>query len=110
MQGKYLICATAALSALGLSGCMTNPPGADRTAAIYSCSGGTRLSVNFLDNGALVGVNGARRVPFRSTPANSGQIYEGPRGQRLAVDGGSITWNTAARSAAETCSPTVQPR
>lgn len=113
MQGKYLIYTTAAAAALGLSGCMTPNPGggnADRMAAMYSCSGGTQLSVNFLDNGALVAVNGGRRVPFQSTPANSGQIYEGPNGQRLAVNGGSIMWNTAARIAAETCSPVRQPR
>jgi len=112
MHSKYLICLAATSAALGLSGCMTTNPGgnADRLAATYGCSGGTQLSVNYLDNGALVAVNGGRRVPFQSTPANAGQIYEGPSGQRLAVNGSSIMWNTAARIAAETCTPVPQPR
>ena len=112
MQNKYLICLAATAATLSLSGCMTTNPGgnADRLAAMYGCSGGTQLSVNYLDNGALVAVNGGRRVPFQSTPANAGQIYEGPNGQRLAVNGGSIMWNTAARIAAETCTPVPQPR
>ena len=112
MNGKYLVCLTAAFAAVGVSGCMTTMPvgNADRLAAMYRCSGGTQLSVNFLENGALVAVNNGQRAPFRSTPANAGQIYEGPNGQRLAVNGGSIMWNTAARIAAETCSPMAQPR
>ena len=112
MQSKYLIGLTATLAAGSVSGCMTTMPGgnADRLAAMYRCSGGTQLSVNYLENGALVAVNGGQRVSFQSTPANAGQIYEGPNGQRLAVNGGNIMWNTAARIAAETCFPMLQPR
>ena len=109
MHSKHFA-ATAIIAALSLSGCMSMNPSPGRTAALYRCSGGTQLAVNYLASGALVGVNGGRQLPYRSTAANAGQVYEGPAGQRLAVNGGSITWNGAARSAPETCTPAMQPR
>ncbi|MFA6218324.1 MAG: MliC family protein [Erythrobacter sp.] len=88
-----------ALAALA-AGCMTDRP--DITGTTYKCSGGTELRVDYLARGALVSVNGARGIPFKQTPSNAGAIYENG-GMRLAREGNTVTWNTAQRSAAETC-------
>lgn len=55
-----------------------------------------------LREGALVRVNGGLALPFRQTPSNAGAVYESG-GNRLARDGNMVTWNTAVRTAPETC-------
>ncbi len=82
------------------AGCMTDRPAV--TGISYSCSGGTELRVDYLRNGALVSVNGARSIPFKRTPSTSGATYENGA-MRLARSGNSVTWNTAQRSAPEAC-------
>lgn len=82
------------------AGCMTDRPALTGTS--YTCSGGTELRVDYLRNGALVSVNGARSIPFKQTPSTSGATYESGA-MRLARTGNSVTWNTAQRSAPETC-------
>ncbi|MGQ3102046.1 MAG: MliC family protein [Sphingopyxis solisilvae] len=76
----------------------------------YECDRGTRLKVDFVKNGALVGVNGARAQLMRSTPAASGAIYENRAGWRLHTKGNEAMWNTALRSSPETCRQVAVPR
>ncbi|MBK6411619.1 MliC family protein [Sphingopyxis sp.] len=90
----------AAIAATLLSGCMTTQPA--NLGTTYECDRGTRLQVSYLREGALVRINGARAIPFRETPSNAGSVYESA-GNRLARNGNTVTWNTAARSAPETC-------
>lgn len=95
---------TTALAATGvalLAGCMTPTPPAN-LGTTYECDRGTRLQVSYLREGTLVRVNGARAIPFRQTPSNEGSVYENG-GNRLARNGNTVTWNTGARSAPETC-------
>ena len=40
---------------------------------------------------------------LKSTPANRGQIYENRNGARLHRNGNDVMWNTALRSAPESC-------
>lgn len=94
-------------TALALGGCMSTPP--RNTGTSYECSGGTRLKVDYVGNGALVRVNGGRTLVLKSTPANSGQIYENKTGARLARNGNEVTWNTALRTAPESCRPVYTP-
>lgn len=82
-----------------LSGCMTTLAGRGTT---YECDRGTRLQVSYLREGALVRVNGGLATPFKQTPSNAGEVYESGA-NRLARNGNTVTWNTAARTAPETC-------
>lgn len=92
---------TLALAGAGLlSGCMTSQP--VNLGTTYECDRGTRLQVSYLREGALVRINGARAILFRETPSNAGAVYESGA-NRLARNGNTITWNTGARSAPETC-------
>lgn len=97
---RILMTTLAAIGTTLLSGCMTTQPA--NIGSTYECDRGTRLQVSYLREGALVRVNGARAIPFRQTPSNAGSVYESG-GKRLARDGNTVTWNTAARSAPETC-------
>lgn len=99
MKHVVKITMLSALAAL-TAGCMTDRP--VHTGTSYSCSAGTELRVDYLRNGALVSVNGARSIPFKQTPSNSGAVYENGA-MRLARSGNTVTWNTEKRSAAETC-------
>lgn len=96
----------AAAATFALAACSSVPA---RTGTAYECSGGTRLKVDYLPDSAIVRVNGGRTLVLRSTPANSGAIYENKTGARLNRQGNQVTWNTAARSAAETCSVVIRP-
>lgn len=99
MSNLYKFAVLGAFAAL-TAGCMTDRPA--RTGTTYSCSAGTQLRVDYMRNSALVSINGARSIPFKQTPSNSGAVYEnGP--MRLARSGNTVTWNTAQRSAPETC-------
>ena len=44
-----------------------------------------------------------------ATPANAGHIYENKSGARLARNGNDVMWNTAARTAAESCRVVYTP-
>lgn len=91
---------------LPLAGCASAPA---RTGTSYDCDRGTRLTVNYLPNAAIVRVNGRQTMTLRSTPANSGQIYENKRGARLHRNGNSVMWNTALRTAPESCRVVMRP-
>lgn len=90
-----------------LAGCASTPPQSSGTS--YGCNRGTRLTVHYLGNGAIVRVNGGRTMTLKSTPANTGQIYENRSGARLHRQGNEVTWNTAARSAPESCRVAYTP-
>jgi hypothetical protein len=102
---KFTQMACALVVSAALSGCMSaGIPGNRGTT--YECSGGTRLQINYLRNGALVSVNGARPIPFSRTPSNDGQVFENGA-SRVARQGNTVRWNTAARSAPEECRPAI---
>lgn len=93
---------------LALAGCRTvGTPGGS---SFYECDHGTRLTVDYTGKGAIVQVNGGRRIAMRQTPSTGGAVYEGRAGQRLERTGGGAIWNTAARSAAERCRTIIVPR
>lgn len=73
------------------------------TGTSYECNGGTRLKVDHVGNGAIVRVNGRQTLALKSAPANYGQIYENRTGARLQRHENGVTWNTALRSAPESC-------
>ena len=98
MTNKTILVLAAFAAAL-LSGCMTTPA---RLGTTYECDRGTRLQVSYLREGALVRVNGGLAIPFKQTPSNAGEVYESGA-NRLARSGNMVTWNTAARTAPETC-------
>src|SRR3546814_7648227 len=79
------------------------------TGTSYDCDRGTRLKVDYGGDGAIVRVNGRQTVVLKSTPANRGQVYENKTGARLQRSGNQVTWNTAARSAPETCRVVMTP-
>lgn len=91
---------------LAIAGCSSVPR---NTGTSYECDRGTRLKVDYVRDGAIVRVNGRQTLVLRATPANSGQIYENKTGARLHRNGNQVTWNTAARSAAETCRVVMTP-
>lgn len=97
-----------AAAALALSACAS--VGGPGISGYYQCDRGTRLKVDFVRDRALVGVNGMRQVAMRQTPAASGAIYENDQGWRLHTKGDEAIWNTAARSAPETCRQVAVPR
>jgi len=91
---------------LAIAGCSSVPR---NTGTSYECDRGTRLKVDYVRDGAIVRVNGRQTLVLRATPANRGQIYENKSGARLHRNGNQVTWNTAARSAAETCRVVMTP-
>jgi hypothetical protein len=105
---KRTIAIMLAGSLLALAGCRT--PGTPGGASFYECDRGTRLTVDYTGRGALVQVNGGRRFALRQTPSVGGSVYEGRTGERLQRNGASVTWNTAARTAPETCRTITVPR
>lgn len=76
----------------------------------YECDRGTRLKVDFVRDGALVSVNGDRARPLRQVASASGAAYENGSGWRLHTKAGEAVWNTAARSASESCREVAVPR
>ena len=105
-MNKSIAIFTAAAVTLAVAGCSSVPR---NTGTSYECNRGTRLTVNYLPNAAIVRVNGRQTMTLRSTPANSGQIYENKSGARLARSGNEVTWNTALRSAPESCRVVNRP-
>jgi hypothetical protein len=104
----FKILAVGGAAALALSACAS--VGGPGVSTYYECDRGTRLKVDFVGDRALVAVNGARAVPMRQTPAASGVVYENRQGWRLHTKGNEAMWNTALRSAPETCRQVVVPR
>lgn len=105
-MNKTIATFVAATAALAIAGCSSVPR---QTGTAYECDRGTRLNVNYVGDGAIVRVNGGRTMVLKSTPANSGQIYENKSGARLHRQGNGVTWNTAARSAPESCRAAYTP-
>lgn len=93
---------------LALAGCAS--VGGPGVSTYYECERGTRLKVDFVGDRALVSVNGGRAQALRQTPAASGAAYENRAGWRLHTKGPEAVWNTAARSAPESCRQVVVPR
>jgi hypothetical protein len=91
---------------LTVAGCSSVPR---NTGTSYDCSGGTRLKVDYVRDGAIVRVNGRQTMVLRATPANRGQVYENKTGARLQRNGNQVTWNTARRSAPESCRVVMTP-
>ena len=104
MKTTALVAAGAAI--LSLAACSSVPR---NTGISYDCSGGTKLKVDYVGNTAIVRVNGMRSMVLKQTPANSGQIYENKNGARLQRNGNDVTWNTALRSAPESCRVVYTP-
>lgn len=96
----------AGAAVLALAACSSVPR---NTGTSYECDRGTRLKVDYVGDGAIVRVNGGGTMVLKSTPANRGQIYENKSGARLQRNGNSVTWNTAARSAPESCRTVYTP-
>lgn len=97
---KALASTTVLAATVMLAGCASVPR---NTGTSYECSAGTRLKVDYTANSAIVRVNGGRTLVLGSTPSNGGYIYENRTGARLARSGNQVTWNTALRTAPETC-------
>lgn len=95
-------------AALLLAACAS--VGGPGVSTYYECDRGTRLKVDFIGDGALVSVNGDRARRMRQAPAASGSAYENGSGWRLHTKGGEAMWNTAQRSAPETCRQVAVPR
>lgn len=91
---------TAGVAALALTACSSIP---ERTGSFYECNRGTKLNVNYLKNSAIVRVDNGRPMSLRQVSSNSGTAYESNNGVRLHRQGNNVTWNTAARTAPETC-------
>ncbi|WP_077148568.1 MliC family protein [Sphingopyxis sp. KK2] len=94
--------------ALALSACAS--VGGPGVSTYYECERGTRLKVDFNRNGALVRVDNGNTQMLRQVPAASGAAYEGKGGWRLHTKGDEAVWNTAARTAPETCRRVAVPR
>ncbi|MDO9369240.1 MAG: MliC family protein [Sphingopyxis sp.] len=90
----------AGFTTLAVAACSSVPR---NTGTSYECNRGTRLKVDYVGDGAIVRVNGGRTMVLKSTPANRGQIYENRNGARLHRNGNDVMWNTALRSAPESC-------
>lgn len=103
---KIIALSVAATTMLAVAGCASVP---SNTGTSYECNRGTRLKVDYVGDGAIVRVNGGRTMVLKSTPANSGQIYENKSGARLHRQGNDVTWNTAIRSAPESCRVVYTP-
>lgn len=105
-MNKMMMIAVGGAAVAALGACSSLPA---RTGSFYECDRGTRLNVNYLSNGALVRVNGGRTLTLRTVASNSGAAYENKSGARLYRDGNQVTWNTALRSAPETCRVVATP-
>lgn len=103
-HGRTIAIATAAT--LALAACASTPA---RTGTNYQCDRGTRLTVNYVPNAAIVRVHGGRTMTLRAAPGVSGASYENKTGARLHRSGNEVTWNTALRSAPESCRVTMTP-
>lgn len=93
-------------AALALAACSSVPR---NTGTSYDCNRGTKLKVDYVGNTAIVRVNAMRSMVLKQTPSNGGAVYENKTGARLQRNGNDVTWNTALRSAPESCRVVYTP-
>ncbi|KTE11363.1 MliC family protein [Sphingopyxis sp. H115] len=91
---------TAAVALFALAACSSVPR---NTGTSYDCDRGTKLKVDYVGNTAIVRVNGRGSMVLKQTPSTGGAVYESRKGARLQRNGNEVTWNTALRSAPESC-------
>lgn len=103
---KAILLLAAASAALSLAGCSSVPR---NTGASYDCSGGTKLKVDYVGSTAVVRVNGRRSLVLKQTPSTGASVYENRSGARLQRNGNAVTWNTALRTAPESCRAVYTP-
>ena len=103
---KTIILVAAGAAIFGLAGCSSVPR---NTGASYDCSGGTKLKVDYVGSTAIVRVNGMRSLVLKQTPSTGASVYENKTGARLQRNGSDVTWNTALRSAPESCRVVYTP-
>ncbi|WP_447758531.1 MliC family protein [Sphingopyxis fribergensis] len=104
MKTTVLFAAGAAI--LSLAACSSVPR---NTGTSYECNRGTRLKIDYVGDGAIVRVNGGRTMVLKQTPSTGGSVYENRKGARLQRNGSDVTWNTALRSAPESCRVVYTP-
>lgn len=97
---------TAAAALLALAACSSVPR---NTGTSYDCNRGTKLKVDYVGNTAIVRVNGRGSMVLKQTPSTGGAVYENKKGARLQRNGNEVTWNTALRSAPESCRTVYTP-
>ncbi|MBB6426538.1 MliC family protein [Sphingopyxis sp. JAI128] len=97
---KTITVYTTAITLLALTACSSMPR---NTGTSYDCNRGTKLKVDYIGNGAIVRVNGRNSMVLKQTPSTGGAVYENKKGARLQRNGNEVTWNTALRSAPESC-------
>lgn len=103
---KTIIFLATAGTALLLAGCSSAPR---NTGTSYDCNRGTKLKVDYVGNNAIVRVNGRGSLVLKQTPSTGAQVYENRTGARLERNGNEVTWNTALRSAPESCRVVYTP-
>ena len=103
---KTIILVAAGAAIFGLAGCSSVPR---NTGTSYDCSGGTKLKVDYVGSTAIVRVNGMRSLVLKQTPSTGASVYENKTGARLQRNGNDVTWNTALRSAPESCRVVYTP-
>lgn len=96
----------AGAAVIALAACSSVPR---NTGTTYECNRGTKLKVDYVGNTAIVRVNGRSSMVLKQTPSNGGAIYENKTGARLQRNGNDVTWNTALRSAPESCRAVYTP-
>lgn len=104
MKATFIFVAGAAT--LALAACSSVPR---NTGTSYDCNRGTKLKVDYVGNTAIVRVNGRRSMVLKRTPSTGGAVYEHKSGARLQRNGNDVTWNTAQRSAPESCRVVYTP-
>lgn len=97
----------AIVAAGALAGC-AHDIGGPGVSTYFECERGTRLKVDYLSNGAFVGIDGRKAIPLKQVPAVSGTAYES-RQYQLQVQGGGARW-IDSRLPAQSCSQVRVPR
>ena len=103
---KTMTVFAAAVAALALAACSSVPR---NTGTSYDCNRGTKLKVDYVGSTAIIRVNGRRSMVLKQTPSTGGAVYENRSGARLQRNGNDVTWNTALRSAPESCRVVYTP-
>jgi len=103
---KVTLLFAAGAATLALAACSSVPR---NTGTSYDCNRGTKLKVDYVGNTAIVRVNGRGSMVLKQTPSTGGAVYENKSGARLQRSGNEVTWNTALRSAPESCRVVYTP-
>ncbi len=103
---KSMTVVVVAAAVLALAACSSVPR---NTGTSYDCNRGTKLKVDYVGNTAIVRVNGRRSMVLKQTPSTGGAVYENKKGARLQRNGNEVMWNTALRSAPESCRTVYTP-